>query len=126
MPNSIRLQMIQAIITRLSGNSSTLKGFAVTIVTALLGVSINAHKASYAWLGAYPVVVLGLLDAYYLALERLYRRLYNTAVNEGDAAWGLSAGGATPSEVAKAVGSPSVWLFYGAALIVVVIVALTI
>jgi len=102
-----------------------LKGFAVTIVTALLGVSINTHNANYAWLGAYPVVVLGLLDAYYLALERLYRRLYNTAVNEDDTAWGLSAGRATSVEVAKAVGSPSVWLFYGAALVVVVIVAVT-
>ena len=126
MANSTRLQMIQAIITRLAGNSGALKGFSVTIVTALLGVSINAHKPSYAWLGVYPIVVLGLLDAYYLALERLYRSLYNTAVNEDDATWSLSAGKATPIEVAKAVGSPSVWLFYGAALVVVVIVALTI
>jgi len=118
--------MIQAIITRLAGNSGTLKGFAVTLVTALLGVSINTHKPSYAWLGAYPVVVLGLLDAYYLALERLHRSLYNTAIGEDDTAWGLNAGKATPIEVAKAVGSPSVWAFYGAALVAVVIVALAI
>jgi hypothetical protein len=118
--------MIQAIITRLSGNSGTLKGFTVTIVTALVGVSINTHKASYAWLGAYPVAVLGVLDAYYLALERLYRNLYNTAANENDTAWSLSAGKARPIEVVRAASSPSVCLFYGAALLVVVIVALTI
>ena len=108
MANPTRLQMIQAIITRLAGNSGALKGFAVTVVTALLGVSINTHQASYAWLGTYPIVVLGLLDAYYLALERRYRDLYNNAVNEGDTAWGLAARKATLSDVVKAVGSPSV------------------
>ena len=126
MGNPARLQMIQAVITRLAGNSGTLKGFAVTIVTALLGVSINAHKTSYAWLGTYPVVVLSLLDAYYLALERRYRELYNHAVGEGDTAWGLGAGKTTVSNVVRAVGSPSVWAFYGAALVAVVIVAVTI
>jgi hypothetical protein len=126
MANPTRLQMIQAIITRLAGNSGALKGFAVTVVTALLGVSINTHKASYAWLGIYPIVVLGLLDAYYLALERRYRDLYSKAVDEVDTAWGLAAGKATLSDVVKAVGSPSVWAFYGSALVAVAVVALTI
>ena len=118
--------MIQAIITRLAGNSGALKGFAVTIVTALLGVSINTHKATYAWLGAYPIVALGLLDAYYLALEQRYRVLYNHAINEADTTWGLSAGKLRLSDVLKALGSPSVWAFHGAALLAVVIVAITI
>jgi hypothetical protein len=118
--------MIQAIITRLAGNSGALKGFAVTIVTALLGVSINTHRATYAWLGSYPIVVLGLLDAYYLALERRYRDLYNSAINEVDTAWGLGAGKLTLSDLVKALRSPSVWAFHGAALLAVVIVAVTI
>ena len=126
MANPTRLQMIQAIITRLAGNSGALKGFAVTVVTALLGVAISTHKASYAWLGTYPVVVLGLLDAYYLALERRYRDLYNNAVGEADTAWGLRAEKTTIGDVVKAVGSPSVWAFYGAAVVAVVAVGVTI
>ena len=125
MANSKRLEMIQAIITRLAGNSGALKGFAVTIVTALLGVSINTHKASYAWLSMYPVAVLGLLDAYYLTLEKLYRKLYNSAINESETAWELTTNKATLGKVAKAVCSPSVWAFYGATLVAVIIVALT-
>lgn len=124
MPNPTRLQMIQAIITRLAANSGALKGFAVTAVTALLDVSINTHRASYAWLAIYPVVVLGLLDAYYLALEQRYRELYNTAAGEAETAWGLAAGKVTLSDLVKAVRSPSVWAFYGAALAAVVVVAL--
>jgi hypothetical protein len=126
MTNSTRLQMIQAIITRLAANSGALKGFAVTIVTALLGVSINKNRTDYAWLSIYPILVLGLLDAYYLALEQLYRTLYNNAVGEGDYAWGLAAGKVNFIHVAKAVGSPSVWVFYGATLLAVVIVALAV
>jgi hypothetical protein len=118
--------MIQAVITRLAGNSGALKGFAVTVVTALLGVSINTHKASYAWLGIYPVAVLGLLDAYYLALERRFRDLYKSAVDEADTAWGLVPEKARLSGVVRAVGSPSVWAFYGAALVAVIVVAFTI
>jgi len=125
MPNASRLQMIQAIITRLAGNSGALKGFTVTIVTALLGVAINTHKAGYAWLSMYPIVVLGLLDAYYLALERRYRMLYNKAATEGDDAWNLSAGKVTLAEVFKAIGSPSAWAFYGATVLAVVILAVT-
>jgi hypothetical protein len=124
MANSTRLQMIQAIITRLAGNSAALKGFAVTIVTALLGISINTHRASYAWLGAYPVAVLGLLDAYYLALERNYRDLYTTATGQSESVWDLAAKKASLADVAKAVRSPSVSVFYAAALLAVVLVAL--
>ena len=126
MANPARLQMIQAIIARLAGNSAALKGFAVTIATALLGIAINTHRTSYAWLAAYPVIILGLLDAYYLALERSYRKLYNEAAGDGDADWGLAARKLTIADVAKSVGSPSVWAFYGAALLAVALVTLTI
>jgi hypothetical protein len=124
MPNPTRLQMIQAIITRLAGNSAALKGFAVTIVTALLGISINAHRTGYAWLAVYPIVVLGLLDAYYLALEQNYRSLYDEAAEQGETVWSLAARKASVADVAKAVTSASIWGFYAAAFLAIVLVAL--
>jgi hypothetical protein len=115
--------MIQGIITRLAGNSSTLKGFTVTIVTALLGISIDTHRADYAWLAAYPIFVFALLDTYYLALERSYRNLYSRAASEGDGEWGLAASKLSLSAVTKSIRSPSVWGFYGAALLAIALVA---
>jgi hypothetical protein len=41
VPNKDRLQMIQAVITRLAGNSAAIKGFTVPTLAALLGVSIG-------------------------------------------------------------------------------------
>ena len=51
MPNVDRLQMIQGVVTRLAANSGALKGFAVPVVTALLGVGIDRNNDGFAWLG---------------------------------------------------------------------------
>jgi hypothetical protein len=111
MANSVRLQMIQAIITRLAGNSAALKGFTVPTLSALLGVAIGKHHATYAVLAYFVVVAFGVLDAYYLALERAYRSLYTTAMAEADDAWGLAAPGVNLLATLSAVFSPSVYLF---------------
>jgi hypothetical protein len=124
MANTDRLQMIQGIITRLAANSGTLKGFTVPVVTALLGVGIDKSSDRFVWLGVYPVVVFGFLDAFYLALEKRYRDLYKEAITDPDTEWGLVAGQAKFTEILAAVRSPSVWAFYGSALIVVIAVAL--
>lgn len=125
MPNPARLQMIQAIITRLAGNSGTLKGFAITLMTALIGVSINTHRPEFAFMGAYVAVALGLLDAYYLSLERLYRNLYSRAITESEEAWGLETEKPSVGRLLGAITSPSVSVFYGAALAAALIVAYT-
>jgi hypothetical protein len=123
-PNVDRLQMIQGIITRLAANSSTLKGFAVPVLTALLGVGIDKNSDGFAWLGIYPIAVFGFLDGYYLALEKRYAALYKKATTDPDTEWSLAAGHATFTEVLDSWKSPSVWAFYGAALAVVIAVAL--
>lgn len=69
-------------------------------------------------------MVFSFLDAYYLALERRYRTLYNTASEDPDDKWSLAAGKATFLEILDSLRSPSVWVFYGAALAVVIAVAL--
>ena len=123
MPNVDRLQMIQGVVTRLAANSGALKGFAVPVVTALLGVGIDRNNNGFVWLGIYPVVVFGFLDAYYLALEKRYRALYVKATTDPDTEWGLAAGRANWKEILDSWRSPSVWAFYGAALVVVIAVA---
>jgi hypothetical protein len=128
MPNSDRLQMIQAVITRLAANSGALKGFTVPVVTALLGVGIDKNSDGFVWLGIYPIVVFGFLDAFYLALEKRYRDLYKKAITDPDTEWSLALARATRRQILRqileAVLSPSVWAFYGAALVTVIAVAL--
>lgn len=123
-----RLQMIQGIINRLAGNSSTFKGWMVTIASALLGLAINNKKEYLGWLGVYAVCVLGVLDASYLSLEKSYRTLYNrvAALSEDDTDWSLTADRVGIADVVSALLSPSVWLFYVSAIVAGVVVALSV
>jgi hypothetical protein len=73
------MQMIQGIITRMAGNSFALKTLAVTLTTgvvALLG-AIKNPSPIYTLAALLPILMFWWLDARYLQLERLYRRLYD-------------------------------------------------
>lgn len=78
VPNKIaHLEFIQNTITRMSSNSFSLKGWCVTIIAALVALSI---KESSVWLYLFsiiPTIVFWLLDSYYLWQEKLFRHLYN-------------------------------------------------
>ena len=71
------LGMIQNIIDRMSGNSFTLKGWAVTLVSALLALSVAANeKLAMILVSFLPLIVFWILDGFFLLQERLYRGLY--------------------------------------------------
>ncbi|MEW5964615.1 MAG: hypothetical protein AB1749_13760 [Pseudomonadota bacterium] len=73
------LAMIQAVIARMASNSFTLKTLTVTLsagVIALLG-SVKTPSVLYPLAAIGPVLIFGWMDAMYLRLERLYRRLYD-------------------------------------------------
>jgi hypothetical protein len=73
-----RLDHLQGIIQRLAGNSFLFKGWAVTLVSAVLGFALkDANSLPLAYLALVPILLFWGLDAYYLALERNVRKLYN-------------------------------------------------
>jgi hypothetical protein len=71
------LDMIQGVIDRMAGNSFLLKGWAVAIVSALFAIGEKEQMQRLLTVAYIPVVIFWLLDAYYLRIERLYRRLYD-------------------------------------------------
>ena len=71
------LEFIQAIVTRMNQNSFQLKGWMITIVSALLALCANSGNIIYIWLGIAPTILFWLLDAYYLQQERKFRGIYN-------------------------------------------------
>lgn len=81
------LQMIQSVITRMAGNCFALKAASVTLTTgavALLSAAKSASSPYYVVAGVLPIVTFWWLDAKYLQLERLYRRLFDD-VRRGEA-----------------------------------------
>ena len=71
------LEFIQAVVTRLAGNSFLLKGWAVTLVSALFALAAANTKPAFVFLAYVPVGVFWGLDGYFLMMERLYRGHYD-------------------------------------------------
>lgn len=70
------LKMLQAVITRMAGNSFMVKGWCITLVSALLALS--AKDARFMVFVAYlPVLMFWWMDAFFLHQERLFRELYD-------------------------------------------------
>lgn len=76
------LKMIQEVITRMNTNSFQIKGWTISLVSALLALYINSSKVAYIFIALIPVIILWILDSYYLQQERRFRALYNDVVND--------------------------------------------
>ncbi|HTS16824.1 MAG TPA: hypothetical protein VMP11_04560 [Verrucomicrobiae bacterium] len=125
------LEFIQAIITRMSSNQFMLKGWCVTLVSALFALAAKDANHSYFVLGFIPVAVFWFLDAYYLSLERQYRALYGDVAarkpEDVDFSLDASAYNSGKNTWLACLWRPAVSIFYGVlfAAVVVVVILLT-
>ena len=78
------LDLIQGVITRMASSSFLLKGWSVTLTTALLGLSAKNPEPKLALVALLPILVFWGLDAYYLGYEWRFRELYATAIKSLD------------------------------------------
>lgn len=70
------LEMIQGVINRMAGNSFSLKGWSVTLTSALFALAANDSNPFFVYLAYFPCATFWSLDGYFLHQERLYRKLY--------------------------------------------------
>ncbi len=70
------LKLIQAVIARMARNSFAIKAAASTITAALVAVTAGSGTPLAA-IGGIPLIMLWLLDGYYLRQERLFRELFD-------------------------------------------------
>jgi len=74
------LSILQDVIRRMAGNSASCKNWCVVLVAAMLVLVARTDTPAYALLALLPTLLLGALDAYYLALEQAFRRSYDDFV----------------------------------------------
>src|SRR4051812_26441753 len=79
------MEMIQAVVSRLAGNSFLIKGWALTLTGAFLGFAVNKDDSGLAAAALVPILVFWALDTYYLRAERLFRALYDRVRSSADA-----------------------------------------
>lgn len=71
------LDFLQLTITRMSVNSFLIKGWAVTLVSALFAFAAKESNIEYVIITYISTPLFWTLDGYYLSQERQYRDLYN-------------------------------------------------
>ena len=71
------LEMIQAVVNRMANNSFLLKGWSVTLISALLALAAANSDRRFVYVAVLPLLMFWLLDAYFLRQERLFRKLYD-------------------------------------------------
>ena len=112
-----KLNVLQSIISRMAGNSSNCKLWCITISAAFLAFYFQGQSSielDYRLL-LLPVIPFLFLDAYYLSLEKLFRKQYNELLTNKDKLTGginSSSWYAQILPTIRAFGSFSVWGFY--------------
>ena len=76
------LEIMQGTITRMAENSRTCKVWCVTLVSAILVLVARTGEADHALIALAPTVLFYVMDAYYLSLERGFRRSYGSFVRK--------------------------------------------
>ena len=123
------LTILQDVIQRMAGNSASCKNWCIVLVAAILVLVARTGAPAYALLALIPAVLFLFLDAYYLALEQVFRQSYDAFVAR------LHAGAVTLADLyvvrpGRPVGrqmlvslrSTSVWPFYLALVVAVLLV----
>ncbi|GAB4499959.1 MAG: hypothetical protein OHK003_18000 [Anaerolineales bacterium] len=78
------LEFIQGVINRMGSNSFQMKGWMITIVSALLALYSGSSNKSFLLFAILPTLLFWYLDSYYLQQERKFRGLYNDVAKVSD------------------------------------------
>src|SRR5690554_1280132 len=70
------LDFIQNVITRMNSNSFLIKGWTITLVSALFALGAKDSNLNYVLISYVVIPVFWFLDGFYISQERQYRDLY--------------------------------------------------
>ena len=76
------LEILQGVINRMAENSRSCKVWCVTLVAAILVLVARTGQADHALIALGPTALFYVLDSYYLALERGFRKTYGSFVRK--------------------------------------------
>jgi hypothetical protein len=71
------LEMIQAVILRMSHQAAAIKNYCITVSAAVCGFAVTLQRPIVALVALLPIASFALLEAHYLRLERCFRALFD-------------------------------------------------
>jgi hypothetical protein len=122
------LEILQQVITRMATNSFLVKGWSVTLLSAIFAIAASKDGLhQIVWVGFLPLVMFWMLDGFFLRQERLYRKLWDRVRAQAqdtptDFSMDTSAVAAEVQSWLQVSLSQTLGLFHGALAIVLIIV----
>jgi hypothetical protein len=77
--NETHLTLIQGAISRLATTSFLIKGWGVTLVSAIFALAAKDANSAFVLVAYFPSIMFWLLDGYFLGIERRFVEMYNQA-----------------------------------------------
>lgn len=126
MENKLKhLEMIQNIIARMGSNSFLLKGWSVTLVSALIALATSDTDKRFVLIAFFPVIMFWVLDGYFLRQERLFRKHYDKVCKTDNVSIDFSMStapyGNEVSSLLAVVFSQTLVMFYGTIIGVIIL-----
>jgi len=85
MDNKLKhLEFIQNVIARMNNNSFLIKGWTVTLVSALFALAAKDSNKNYVLVSFVVVPTFWILDGFFISCERQYRDLYNNVAAKAE------------------------------------------
>ncbi len=119
------LEMIQAVVNRMAGNSFLIKGWAVTLVSAIFALAASGSKFEFILICYFALPVFWMLDSYYLHQERSYRSLFEsvrTKTTDTDFSMDASVFDSQNNSWVSSAFSKTMLTFYGGTIAIVILV----
>lgn len=123
------LEMIQTVISRMANNSFLIKGWSLTLIAAILAITVKDRVFAMATVAFIPIIAFWLLDAFFLGQERLFRELWDSVRNEPQESptnFRMVTNSLTMRHWLSAINASTLMIFHGCLLIVVSLITLAI
>lgn len=70
------LEFLQNVVARMNSNSFLIKGWTITLVSALFALAAKDANINYVLVSYLAIPMFWILDGFYISQERQYRSLY--------------------------------------------------
>lgn len=120
------LEFIQNVITRMNSNSFLIKGWAITLVSALFALAAKDANINYVLISYIVIPVFWVLDGFYISRERQYRDLYSDVAKKPENTIDFNMDASSYNQGSRTwiagIFSKTLWPFYGVTTIATLIV----
>lgn len=119
------MDYVQAVINRLANNSFVMKGWALTVSSAILGFAASRSDPLLALVAVTPALAFWVLDTYFLRQERAFRAMFDDIAEKKVAGFEIKPAPYAARQSWSVGWSMSLALFYGAIVVVIILVVIT-